>query len=135
MRRAEAGERRHEVDAAVVVDSARERLALACAGEQTEAVLQPLDRRAGDEDGPFERVLVVAGGRSGDDPVRRNGRSCSRVGEHEVAGAVRRLRLTGVETAVAEEGRLLVAGDPRDRGTHAGKLAVAYDLARPADPR
>ena len=40
-----------------------------------------------------------------------------------------------METAVAEEGRLLVAGDPCDRGPHAGELAVAYDLARPADLR
>ena len=36
---------------------------------------------------------------------------------------------------MAEEGRLLVAGDPCDRGARAGKLAVANDLVRPADLR
>ena len=56
VRRAEAGERRDEVDALVAVERTRERLGLGGALDQPEAVAQPLDRGAGDEDGALERI-------------------------------------------------------------------------------
>ena len=50
VRRAEADESGHEVDAIVGVERARESLALRRVVEDAESVTQPLDRGAGDED-------------------------------------------------------------------------------------
>ena len=60
VRRAEAHEGRHQVDAAGVLDRARRRLALGGARDEAEPVAQPLHRRAGDEDAALERVLDLA---------------------------------------------------------------------------
>jgi len=57
VRRAEARERRHEVDAAVVVERRRKSFALRGFVDEPETVAQPLDRSAGDEDGTLERML------------------------------------------------------------------------------
>ena len=46
----------HEVDAAVVVDLAGQRLDLGRAGDDAELVAQPLHGRAGDGDRALERV-------------------------------------------------------------------------------
>src|SRR5207248_2556240 len=67
--RAEPCERGHEIDAAVVVDGARERLALRRVREQSESVAQPLDRGPGHEDGALERVLALPCCGSREDPV------------------------------------------------------------------
>ena len=106
---------------------------------QAEPVAQPLDRRAGDEDGAFERVLrrLVL------EPRRRGAqdafaRRLLGLDEHERARAVRRLRAAG-----GEERGLLVAGDALDRQrvpeqlalaeVRAGRLDLGQQLARDAE--
>jgi hypothetical protein len=94
-------------------------------------VPQPLDRRAGDEDGAFERtarllVLEPCGGGAQDAvPGRLVG-----LDEDERAGAVRRFR-----TARREERCLLVAGDSLNRQRAAEQLALAEVRARRLDLR
>ena len=57
VRRAEAGEGRHEVDAAVVGHGRRERLDVGRLLDDAQAVAQPLHDRAADEHAALERVL------------------------------------------------------------------------------
>ena len=134
VRRAEAGERRHEVDAVRRVDRARELLALGGVGEDAEPVAQPLDRGAAREDRSLERVAAGRGDRL-EQPGRRRATLGAGVRQHEAARAVGRLRLAAVEAAVAEERRLLVAGDPGDRQRDAEQLRLADDLGRAHEPR
>ena len=54
--REQPGERRDEVDAAVVVDLAGQRLGLGGVVDDAELVAQPLDRRAGHGDRALQRV-------------------------------------------------------------------------------
>ena len=87
VRREQAGERGHEVAAAVVLDRARQRLDLGRRADQPELVAEPLHQRAGDRDRALERV-----GR----PARR--RSCSRrwsAGRSPTAPARRRCSSAG----------------------------------------
>ena len=133
MRRAEAGERRDERDAARRLDRERQSLALRGVRENAEPVPQPLDRGAAGQDRALERV-AARGGRRLEQPEGRRPALGPRVGEHEAAGAVCRLCLAAVEAAVAEEGRLLVAGDPRDRERHAKQLGLADDLRGADEP-
>ena len=84
-----------------------------------------------DEDRAFERVAAGRGDRF--EQAGRHGLArFADVGEHEAAGAVGRLRLAALEAAVAEERRLLVARDPRDRQRDAEQLRLADDLGRAA---
>ena len=66
VRRAQAGERGHEVDAAAVGHRRRQRLDLGRLRDDAEPVAQPLDHRAADEDAAFERVLGLAADLPGD---------------------------------------------------------------------
>ena len=138
MRRAEAGERRDEVDALVAVERARERFGLGGALDQPEAVAEPLDRRPRDEHGALERIdgIVVAElPRDGaQHAVRRRSRRRACIDEHERAGPVGRLRLAGREAALPEERRLLVAGDPSDGHERAEQLSLADNAARRDEP-
>ena len=133
VRRAEAGERRDEVDAARRLDRPREPLALCRVGEDAEPVAQPLDGGAAREDGALERVAAGRGDRLQQAGRRRTALG-ARVREDEAARAVRRLRLAAVEAGVAEERRLLVAGDARDRERDAEQLRLADDLGRAHEP-
>src|SRR5260370_6710842 len=56
VRSAEPDESGHEVDAVIGVERARESLTLCGVVENAESVAKPLDRRARDEDGGFQRV-------------------------------------------------------------------------------
>ena len=71
--------------------------------------------------------------------VRRSpcggGRFVARVHEHEAARPVRRLRVARRETALAEERRLLVSGEPGDRHARTEEPGLADDAARRDDPR
>jgi hypothetical protein len=64
VRRAEADESRHEVDAVAVRHPRGERRGIGGVADHAEAVAQPLDRGARDEDRSFHRV-----GRAAADPV------------------------------------------------------------------
>ena len=67
--------------------------------------------------------------------MRRRHRIGAGVHEQEAAGAVGRLRLPGLVAALAEQCRLLVAGDARDRDARAEQLRLPHRLARVGDAR
>ena len=138
VRRAEPGQRGDEVDAVVGVQRGRQLLGLGRRGDDPEPVAQPLDRGAGDED----RRLVRVGGRAADLPRDRGQQPLlglrhrgARVGEHERAGAVGVLAQAGLQAALAEQRRLLVAGHAGDRHLEAVELVRAgraeHAAARP----
>ncbi len=134
MRRAQPGERRDEVDALVRVERARECFGLVGAPDDAQPVAEPLYGRTRDEDGAFERVL-----RRFSLQLPRDGRQKPRaaddgrgtcVHQEERAGAVSVLRRARRVTALPEERRLLVAGQPRDRHARAeegGRVSVSVD--------
>ena len=66
VRRAQPGERGHEIDAAVVRHRRGERLDVATIADDAEPVAQPLHDRAADEDAAFERVRRLAAELPGD---------------------------------------------------------------------
>ena len=133
VRRAEARERRHERDTARRLDGARQPLALSGVGENAKPVPQPLDRCAARENRALECIAARRGHRL-EEPGGRRSALDSCVRKHEAARAVRRLRLAAVEAAVAEQGRLLVAGDPGDRERDAEQLGLADDLGGADEP-
>ena len=117
--REQAGEGRHEVDPAVVVDRARQRLALRGVADDLELVAQPLDRRARDGDRALQRVhrlgvaeLVADGGQQA---VLGADELLAGVQQQEVAGAVGVLGLARREAHLPDHGRVLVAEDAGDR--------------------
>src|SRR6476659_779673 len=119
--RAEPREGRDEVDPAVVGERRWELLALRRAFEQAEPVSQPLDRRTGHEDGPFERaplrLALESRGRGAEHTVSRG---LLGLDEDEGTGSVGRLRAPG-----GEERSLLVARDAFDRQRPAEEVALA----------
>ena len=139
MRRAEARQCRDEVDAVVSLDRLRQRLALRRVVEEAEGVAEPLDRRSGDEDRALEGVdgllAVQPPGRSPQEAFGRRPCVAAGVGEDEAARSVRRLHLSGRVAPLAEERRLLVAGDSRDRDPSAEKLGLGDRAARVDDLR
>src|SRR5206468_2112611 len=98
---------------------------------QAEAVAEPLDRRAGHEDGALERAARFLSFqprcRGAQDAAAR---LLLRLDEDERACPVRGLRAAG-----REERRLLVAGDAADRQRGAEELALAEVGAGRADLR
>ena len=118
VRRAQAGEGRHEHHAAAVGHALGELLHLAAALDRLQAVAQPLHHRPADEDAAFERELgrrrrLRGAGR--DQAVRAGLEPRAGVHQHEAAGAVGVLRQPGLEARLAEQRALLVAGDATDR--------------------
>ncbi|MCY1225290.1 hypothetical protein D9M72_374800 [compost metagenome] len=119
VRREEAGERRHDVDAAVVLDRGRERLHLRGAADQAEVVPQPLDQGSGDGDRAFQRVVrssvpqLVAHG--GQQAVLGVDNFLAGVEDQEAARSVRVLGFAGIKCRLAERGCLLVAEDAGNR--------------------
>ena len=121
VRRAQAGERRDDVDAPVVGDACRERLNLDRRAEEAHLVAQPLHDRPGDEHAAFEGVLFFRvariacapqlGSSGGQQAILRSHQLVAGVQQHEATGAVGVLRHSGAVAALAEERRLLVAGD------------------------
>ena len=131
MRRAEARQRRDEVDAVVAVDRVGERLGLGRVCDEPKPVPQPLHRRTGDEHRALERV---DGGSSpsrqaavASTPSAGAGRVVAGVREHEAARAVRRLHPARREARLPEERRLLVAGDPGHRHASRRRAARGHD--------
>ena len=78
-----------------------------------EAVAQPLHGGAAHEYAAFERVLAgsAAPGHGREQAVPRGLRLAAGVHEREAAGAVGVLGHAGAEAGLAEQRRLLVAGD------------------------
>ena len=130
-RAAEAGERRHHHDAAAVGNGLGEWPDLGGVVDEAETVSEPLHGGAGDEDrslvGIRRHRSAVAGRparrrkgprHGGEESVDGVGTRGPDVHEDERAGAVGVLGGARGEARLAEQRRLLVAGDPRDR--HAG---------------
>ncbi len=135
VRRAEAGERRHEHHAAAVGHAFGERLDLAARLDRLQAVAQPLHHRAADEDAALARELRRAGElrrARADQAVRRGLEGRAGVHQHEAAGAVGVLDLAGLEAGLAEQRALLVAGDAADLDRRAEQVGIdrAVDVAR-----
>ena len=117
---------------------ARQRLDLARRLDDAEPVAQPLHHRAGDERAALERVARPR--RRASTPTVVSSPFCDGTGaragvhQHERAGAVGALGVAGGEAGLAEQRRLLIAGDARDRDAvgqpgHAARLAVALRRA------
>jgi hypothetical protein len=119
----QAGKRRDDVAAAVVLDRTRERLYLRRRADQPQPVAEPLHERAGDGDRALQGVhgwlvadLVADGG---EQAVRRAGQLAAGIEEQEAAGAIRALGLSPAEAGLPEQRGLLVA--QRGRDAHAGQ--------------
>lgn len=118
-RGAQAREGGHDVDPAGVRHALGQVLRLARVGDDAQLVAKPLHQRAGHKDGPLERILGAprsrcAGDDGGHQVVRALARLVPGVQQHEAAGAVRVLCLTGFKAALAKERCLLVSGHARD---------------------
>ena len=135
VRRAEAGERRNEVDAVVARETRRERLGLVRARDDAEAVPEPLHRGAGDEGAPLERVADAVADvprDRGQQTAARRCRGCAGIREEEAPRSVGVLRLAGREAGLPEQRGLLIARDPRDgqRGAEVRGIRRADDAHR-----
>src|SRR5438094_2618863 len=112
VRRAQSGERRHEVNVVVGLDAPRDRIGLLGTLDQPKTVTQPLHRRAGDECAALERVAQPLAGVPGDrreQSLRWWRGANAGVLEEEAAGAVRVVRLARRETRLSEARGLLIA--------------------------
>ena len=133
MRRSQAGQRGHEVDAAGVLDRGCEMLALSGISEQAEAVAEPLQRGTRHEHRALERGHARLGRRGAHQAVGRRLAARAVVDEEEAAGAVRHLRLARLEAGLPVERRLLVAGDAPQRQRRAQERALTERPARRPD--
>ncbi len=115
--RAEPGKRGHQIDIARVRNAGGQRFDFVGTADHAETVAQPLHRGATHEHAALERELAAAaapgdgGEQSMTGPARR--RAC--VHERETTGAIGVLRHAGLEAGLAEQRRLLVARDARER--------------------
>ena len=127
VRRSEACERRNHHDARRIGDAVRKVFAFGSILNNAELVSKPLHHSARHEHAAFKGVFEPIGARSarGDrsyQAVLRFNGGMARMEQHKTTRAVRILRATGVETALAEQGRLLVARNAANRnaGRHGG---------------
>src|SRR5262249_10872556 len=99
----------------------RQWLGVGCISNDPESIAQPLDGGTGHEDGAFERVRDLAGcqlpGDGREQAFDRLRAFLTDVHEYERACAVGVLRHARLEAGLAEQRRLLVAGDAADRYT------------------
>src|SRR5699024_4556975 len=110
--RVEAGEGGDEVDVSGILDRGRELLDLRGVADEAQVVAQPVDERSRDGDRALERVLRRLSGLlerdGGDESAAGALDRGAGVREEEAARAVRALRLSRREGALAERGGLLV---------------------------
>src|SRR5207248_10879729 len=108
----------NEIDAAIVRHGGGKGFYIFRASNESKAVAQPLHNGTANEDAAFKRVLsnvVQPPGNRGDQAVGgRYGASAS-ILQHEATGAVRVLGESGMNAALAEQRRLLIAGDTCER--------------------
>ena len=128
VRRAQPGKGRDEVDAIAVLDLAGEVLGVQRVIDEFQFVSQPLDGGTAVEHRPFKGIsdfAAWAAGDGGQHTVLRLHGFFSGIHQQEAAGAVGVLRLTGFDAHLAEQGRLLVSRNTRDRNA---AFAVAVNL-------
>ncbi len=118
VRRPEPGERRYQIDPAIVLHRPRETLRFGDVADQAEPVLEPFDRRGGIIDEALDRV----GSPTVDHPGDRRHRApfgepegIADVQQHRGSRAERGLGHAGPEAALGEQRRLRIAHDPPDR--------------------
>ena len=135
VRGAEAGEGRYEVDTAVVGHGQCQCFNLRRTLDDAEAVAQPLDDAASDEDGAFEGVVDLVANLPGDrceEVVAAHDGLAAGVHKEEAAGAVGVFDVARGGAHLSEEGGLLVtcdAGDGHFVGEDGG-FRVAVDFGR-----
>ena len=117
---AQAGEGRHNIDAAGVGDAQCQGLGLGRSANNAQLIAQPLDQCASHKDRALKRIdqPVVrrrARGHGGHQVVRAGAGLVAGVQQHKAAGAVGVFGLARLKTALAKQSRLLVAGNARDR--------------------
>ncbi len=114
VRGAEAGKGGDDGDAAGVGNAAGEGFDFGGGFDDSEAVAEPLDEGAGDEDAAFEGVFGFWAdfpGDGGDESVLGEDGFFAGVHEDEAAGAVGVFGESGSAAGLAEKGGVLVAGD------------------------
>src|SRR5207253_8675859 len=99
--------------------------------DDLEAIAEPLHRRARDERRSFECVVHVAAselpGDRRDQSLLREDRNVTGVHEQERSRSVSALRGATLEARLAEERRLLVARDSRDRNSIGEDFQILRD--------
>ena len=136
--RTKAGKGRHKIDAAVVVEGARQGAGFGAGLHDIQCVAQPFDGGARVKRAALrgvDRASVYPVGEGGEQGGgRRRGRGAV-VGQDETAGAVGCLGHPGLGATLADEGRVLIAGDaadrqrdPEDRSVHGAEVrrAIAH---------
>ena len=120
VRSAKTDEGRDEIDAAIVGNRSRQCLYINAVLNDLQAITQPLDGSAGNEDTAFQCIgqlgivgLALAPGNGGKQTVLRRNALVAGVHQHETAGAIGVLRHTNFEAGLAEGGGLLVASVTR----------------------
>ena len=134
VRRAEPGERRHEVDAAVVVDES------ASASLSAASSIRPRPSRSHCIAAPVTKTAPSSARRGGSPSSRAaavRSRPCGAAASVSTRTnePVPNVAFASPGAQPAEERSLLVAGDAADRERRAEQLALAEDVARRADLR
>ena len=129
VRRAQARERRHQVHAARILDRIGDHLRLRSALNELHLIAQPLDHRAADKHAALQRVRRLAADAPGDGGHQAGlagHRQLARVHEQEAARAVGVLHHAGLEAALAEQRRVLVARQRGHRNRAAEDLGIEH---------
>ena len=134
VRRAQTGERGHDVAAVRVLNLLRHVLAVAGVLQQMQLVPQPLDGCARHKNRAFQRVIypsVQSPRHGGDQPVLGEYRLLAGVHQQKAAGAEGALGLALRKAGLAEQRGLLVARRPRDLDLAAEvhRVGVLVELA------
>ena len=140
VRCAESGEGRHQIDAVAMRHRACQLLDFRGALDDAEPVAQPLHDRAADENAAFERVVDLIADLPrdrGDEIVLRFNRFVARVHHQEATCAVGVLDHAWLGAHLAEQRRVLVAGDTGQwhGGGEQGGFGGAVDGGRRMDFR
>ena len=119
MRCKKTGERRDEVDVSVVLDRKGQILDVGCLTNDPEIVPEPLHQGPGYGNRPFEGIDSVLAVDSICHCAEKTGLGRNRIGagihQHEVSGAVGVLGISGRETDLPEQGRLLITENRGER--------------------
>ena len=129
---AQAGKGRNHKAAVGVFDLHGHVLRVGGGFNKPQLVPEPLDSGTGHEDGAFQRIAdltVQAPGNGGHQTVAGENGLVAGVHQQEGTGAVCNLGITGVETGLAEEGGLLVAGSAGNGNGGTEKQGIGYAVA------
>ena len=129
IRGAQSGKRRHKADAAGVLHSLCQLVRFLGSLDEFQFIPQPLDCRPGVEGASFQCVSDTAiyfPSHCGQKARFRSHRLIACVHQHKAACAICIFRHTLLETALAEQGRVLVSRHARDGDFLAQHIGAAY---------